>query len=256
MNRPALMGILNVTPDSFSGDGVMGGDAVRQAERLMLDGADILDIGAESTRPNAVPISAEVEWARLAPVLEGILARDWRQRLRLSLDTRHAQTAARALSLGVEIINDVSGLSDPEMLEILEEHQCDVVVMHSLSVPADPMLVLPEDTDVLGVILQWKEAITRKAENHNIARERLIYDPGLGFGKTAAQSLLLARSLSTLKKAGGRWLIGHSRKSFLSQLGEDRNALTLQLSHALAEQGADYLRVHDVAAHTAMFDQK
>ncbi len=257
MKRPALMGIVNVTPDSFSCDGRFADEAVAHAQQLADDGADILDLGAESTRPGATPLNAEEEWARLGPVLKGILAHSWRTNIRLSIDTRHAETAARALDLGVEIINDVSGLADAAMLEILEPHACDIVVMHALSVPANPALTLPPECDVVAEILQWKKESTERAAAHNIAPERLIYDPGIGFGKSVAQSQALIARAGELKHSGGRWLIGHSRKSFLGLSKEAsieaRDEATARLSLELAEAGVDYLRVHNIALHVAKF---
>jgi dihydropteroate synthase len=199
MNRPAIMGILNVTTDSFSGDGRLAADAVKHAEKLVDCGADIIDIGAESTRPGAAPISAEEEWARLSPVLTGIIAYPWRARVRLSIDTRHATTASHALALGVDIINDVSGLIADGMAETLEEHECDIVLMHALGMPANPALTLPPKCDVVREILKWKAKVTERAVAHGIATHRLIYDPGIGFGKTAEQSLAL------IERAAG-WL--------------------------------------------------
>ena len=165
------------------------------------------------------PLAADEEWQRLGPVLEGIVRQNWRERVRLSVDTRQSQTAARALALGVDIINDVGGLSDFMMAEILEGYGCDIVVMHALSIPADPAITLPPDCDVVAEILAWKARITSHAEAHGIAKERLIYDVGIGFGKTAEQSLTLVNSADKLVKSGGRWLFGHSRKSFL-KLGD------------------------------------
>lgn len=259
MNRPALMGIVNVTPDSFSGDGKLADDAVRHAEALLDAGADILDIGAESTRPGATALTAEMEWTRLEPVLTKIIGHHWRSRVRLSVDTRHAVTAARALALGVDIINDVSGMQDPEMAKALAEHSCDVVVMHALSVPAESHNVLPPDCDVVAEILRWKKRITEFAKAHGIAPERLIYDPGIGFGKSAEQSLRLIEQAAELKQSGGRWLVGHSRKSFLKLVTEkaagDRDGPTLEYSRQLAQAGIDYLRVHDVQGHADMFER-
>ncbi len=256
MNRPALMGIVNVTPDSFSGDGKLAGDAVLHAERLLNEGADILDLGGESTRPGATVLSAEEEWARLEPVLSGIIDQPWRMRVRLSVDTRHAETAERALGMGIDIINDVGGLREVAMLETLEAHNCDIVVMHALSIPADPSQVLPPDCDVVAEILRWKkEAITR-AGDHGIAPERLIFDPGIGFGKSAVQSRALVEGAAQLRASGGRWLVGHSRKSFLGlkEAGNDaKDAATLEISLKLAEAGVDYLRVHNIALHAKRF---
>lgn len=259
MNRPAIMGILNLTPDSFSGDGVEAGDALKRGRELLADGADIIDLGAESTRPGAMPLLPEAEWARLEPVLYAINEQPWRQSVRLSVDTRHAVTASRALDVGVDFINDVSGFTDASMAEVLEEHECDIVVMHALSVPVDPARTLPETCDVVAEILAWKAQITARAQQHGVATHRLIYDPGIGFGKTAEQSLALIQRAAELKASGGRWLFGHSRKSFMKRMTdappEARDALTRQFSLDLAKAGIDYLRVHDVAGHANMFDE-
>lgn len=259
MNRPTLMGILNVTPDSFSGGGQMGADAIAAAKALAQDGADIIDIGAESTRPGALPITPEEEWVRLAPVLEGIANAPWRAGVRLSVDTRHAPTAARALELGVEIINDVGGLRDAAMVELLGEHDGDIVVMHALSLPVDPALTLPPQADAVAEIMGWKSRVVAQALAFGIAPERLIYDPGIGFGKTPAQSLDLMLRADALVASGGRWLFGHSRKSFLTLFTDapaaERDALTRAFSAQLAQQKIPYLRVHDIAGHRAMFEQ-
>ncbi len=259
MKRPTLVGILNVTPDSFSGDGLMATHAVAYAEQLVLAGADILDIGAESTRPHATALTADAEWARLAPVLEAMIHCAWRDSVRLSVDTRHPQTASRALALGVDIINDVGGLSDHRMAEIVEEHACDVVVMHALTIPANPSKTLPDDADVVRVVLEWKLNITNHAIARGISPERLIFDPGIGFGKTAKQSLTLVNEARSLTQSGGRWLFGHSQKSFLSLFSDaksaERDDLTLACSSQLAASGVDYLRVHQVARHVALFEK-
>ena len=259
MKRPALFGILNVTPDSFSGDGKLAEEAITQARKLAEAGADIIDIGAESTRPHAVLLTPDEEWLRLEPVLSAITEHRWRAEVRLSIDTRHAQTARRALDMGVDIINDVGGLNDEAMLEILAEHNCDVVVMHALSVPADPQQVLPETSDVVAEILKWKAAVTERALAQDIAAERLIYDPGIGFGKTSQQSLALICGASQLKSSGGRWLYGHSRKSFLKLFTDaeasGRDTLTLAFSAQLAHAGVDYLRVHAVEEHASLLDR-
>ncbi len=259
MKRPQLVGIVNVTPDSFSGDGVSANEAIAHAKQHMIDGADIIDIGAESTRPNATPMTADHEWERLLPVLSGIMTVDWRDRVRLSIDTRHAQTAARALAMGVDIINDVGGLTDAAMCKVIAAHACAVIVMHSLTIPADRAITLPEDCDVIAELLIWKARITAHASTHGIVAERLIYDVGIGFGKTAPQSLALIVAADRFQHSGGRWLFGHSRKSFMKLFGVDeaaaRDDLTLAFSAQLAAAGIDYLRVHNVARHTSMFEQ-
>lgn len=239
-----IMGILNITPDSFSdGGAVTVKDVITKFKQLVRDGADIIDIGAESTRPGATPLNADEEWQRLEAPLKAICQHPLRQQVLLSIDTRHAQTAKHAIDLGVDWINDVSGLSDPAMVEVLRDALCDVVVMHSLTVPADKNVTLAADANPIAEVLKWKAGMECKG----IAPERLIFDPGIGFGKTAEQSLALIEHAEELVKNGGRWLIGHSRKSFIK--GGDRDVATLAYSRELVAQAVDYLRVHDVAGH-------
>ena len=249
-HRPKLVGILNVTPDSFSDGGAFLAPAQAQAqlEHLLAAGADMVDLGAESTRPGAAALDATEEWARLAPVL-GALPPG----ARISLDTRHAETAARGLDAGVDIINDQGGLRDPAMRRLLAQAQCPVVVMHALSLPARSQEHSPENVDVVEEIIRWKAEVTAHAEQCGIAPERLIYDPGIGFGKTKHQSLSLLRRADALVASGGQWLYGHSRKSFLTLFtnapAAERDRLTLAFSQLLARCGVQYLRVHNVAAH-------
>jgi dihydropteroate synthase len=259
MKRPALVGILNVTPDSFSDGGMLGHKAFLHAQALAEAGADILDIGAESTRPGALPIAPDDEWARLEPVLASIHAQRWRQTVRLSIDTRHPETALRAIAhFGVDIINDVSGAADSAMLHALREHHCEIVLMHALSIPANPEMTLPADTDPIAAILAWKEAVLKRTDMHGVHAERIIFDPGIGFGKTKLQSLMLSLRAAELVASGGRWLFGHSRKSFLTLFTDAeaarRDDLTLAFSAQLAHAGVDYLRVHDVASHRRLLD--
>lgn len=251
MSRPKLVGIVNLTPDSFSGDGRSGGDAINHAMSLVESGADLLDIGAESTRPGATPLTAEEEWARLSPFLE-----NYRGKAKLSIDTYHPANAAK---LSAHIINDVSGLRDPEMLKVAAGQKNDIIVMHSLTVPADKAVVWPNDVNPVAEILKWKSEVIDCACAVRIKPERLIFDPGLGFGKTPEQSLALALAARDLVASGGRWLIGHSRKSFLSLFSDapasDRDALTLMFSTLLANAGIHYLRVHNVEAHRKLFER-
>ena len=256
-----LMGIMNLTPDSFSdGAKVFGQSALAHFQQLVEAGAEIVDIGAESTRPGATPLSAEEEWSRLAAPLQTIIHHKLRGGVKLSLDTRHATTAARALALGVDIVNDVSGLSELEMQRLLAKSDCDIVVMHALSIPADPAVTLPSDADPVAVILAWKREREMALKASGISPERLIFDPGIGFGKDAAQSLALLGRASELLDEGGRWLIGHSRKSFLKTAGAPehpaaRDAATLLFSRDLMQIPVDILRVHDVAGHRQLREE-
>lgn len=240
-----LVGIINVTPDSFSDGGNYSAPetAIAAIFQLEKNGADVVDIGAESTRPGATPISADEEWARLSPVLEGLDG----LRIPISVDTRHAETAEKALAAGARWINDVSGFENPNMVDAVKNADCALVVMHSLSVPADKDIVLPADADVIKILIEWTERRFAALEKAGIARERLIFDPGIGFGKTPAQSFAILEHTHRFDALGVPLLIGHSRKSFLGDV--NRDAVTLEWSKKLAARGVDYLRVHDVKAH-------
>lgn len=249
---PLWMGIVNLTPDSFS-------DSVRGVidHDLSPGGPQILDLGAESTRPGAAPLSAAQEWERLSPVMEGVLAglegqvfRPW-----ISVDTYHPETAARALEKGADIINDVSGLARPEMVEVLKESRCQYVLMHSLTVPADPRVSMPGD-DPTGELRAWAEDKLEVLSRAGIALERVIFDPGIGFGKTAAQSWEILDRIRAFHDLPVRLLAGHSRKSFFKQLAgvpaHERDAETLGLSLKLAGR-VDILRVHNTRLHVRAF---
>lgn len=248
--KTRLVGILNLTPDSFSDGGAYASpDAMRaQAEAMIAAGASVIDVGAESTRPGAAPVSAAEEWRRLEPFMEEVLPH-LRDRAVLSIDTRHAQTAQQALEYGVQWINDVTGFADPYMVRTVADSDAVLVLMHSLGVPANPQNTLSEGTDSVAVLLEFARARMQVLENAGIARERLIFDPGLGFGKTADQSLELVRRMRELRVLGVPLLAGHSRKSFLRLLGEDRDVATFAVSRMLKDAGVEYLRVHDVSGH-------
>ncbi len=256
MKKPKLMGVLNLTPDSFSDGGAFAhvDRAMAQFNQLLTDGADIIDIGAESTRPGATSLTHEQEWARLEPVLTQLPAT-----ARISIDTYHPQTVVKALGLGVAMINDVGGLRDAEMRAVLSDSDCDIVVMHALTIPADKAVLWPKDTDVVAEIMTWKRKIADLAVTSGIDPQRLIFDPGIGFGKTAEQSLALLLHAAEIVGQSGRWLYGHSRKSFLTLFSDapasERDALTLAFSVQLASAGADYLRVHAVREHRALLER-
>ncbi len=252
-----LAGIVNVTPDSFSDGGmfVTPQDAVDRVETLFTQGASVVDIGAESTRPNATLLEHEEEWLRLEPVLTALHRQIPHRMDRISVDTRHYQTALHALNLSVGWINDVTGFSDPRMIEAVRHSRCTLVVMHSLGVPANPQVTLPADHDVVQTVLGWMRAKHTQLEAAGIASSRMMFDPGIGFGKTSAQSLEIVRRAAEFKAIGTRVLFGHSRKSFLKSFASgdpaDRDVLTAITSLYLAAQGVDYVRVHNVEANQA-----
>jgi len=249
--RTQIVGIVNVTPDSFS-DGYTPEAAIAHARKLMEQGVDMLDIGAESTRPGAVEVSPEAEWQRLEPVLKALVGT-----VRLSVDTRHASTAAQALALGVDCINDVSAASNEGLINaVAEEGFCDYVLMHSLSVPADKNKVLPPEADAVSEVMEFAKKKIAWLEKKGIARARIIFDVGVGFGKTPQQSLELINRIAEFRVLGVPLYVGHSRKSFLSLFtdapAKERDELTLKFSRQLAAAGVAYLRVHNVELHRGL----
>jgi dihydropteroate synthase len=249
--RPLLMGIVNVTPDSFSDGGKFfdHGDAVAHALKLLDEGADILDIGGESTRPYATPISVSEELSRVLPVLDEV------HRLRpdaiLSIDTSKSDVASVAVTKGgAEIINDVTGLAgDHEMLVVAR--QTAVCVMHMRGTPQS-MQDDPKYTDVVGEIHEYLRERHDALIDAGIDRQRICLDPGIGFGKTNQHNITLMASAWRFHDLGCPILIGHSRKAFIGKLigdnDADRTAGTIGGALALAHQGVQIIRVHDVAA--------
>ncbi len=245
ITKPKLVGIINVTPDSFSdgGENILPQAAIANIKRLIAEGADIIDIGAESTRPNATAISQEEEWRRIEPVFAGL----GKISVPISIDTRYAGTAKKALLLGASWINDVSGFANPEIIEAVRNSNCKLVVMHSLSVPADKNIILPLGYDPVQLLLDWAKERFAELGRAGISRDRIIFDPGIGFGKSAEQSLVIIKNVARFKELGVSILIGHSRKSFMGkETGDDA---TIEISQFLAENSVDYLRVHNVRRH-------
>jgi dihydropteroate synthase len=245
-----IMGILNLTPDSFS-DGAAYADfaaAIAAAHQMIADGAAIIDIGAESTRPGAFPVPPEVEQARLLPIVTPLAAAG----LTLSIDTRNAATMAACLDAGAAIINDVSALRwDPAAAPLLAARDCPVILMHMRGTP-QTMQSLASYTDVLAEIAAELGQARAAAEAAGIARSRILLDPGLGFAKTAAHSLQLLARLNELTSLGAPLVVGASRKRFIGDLTgipnpADRLAGSLAAALHAAANGAAILRVHDVA---------
>jgi 2-amino-4-hydroxy-6-hydroxymethyldihydropteridine diphosphokinase/dihydropteroate synthase len=258
---PLWMGIVNLTPDSFSDGGQLPDDASVDAHvaSLLAAGAEYVDLGAESTRPGAAPLAAGEEWARLEPALVRLLERHGHRALRprFSIDTYHPETARRALALGVDVINDVGGLTDPAMVELAAAGTADWVAMHNLGLPADKTRVLPVDQDPTAAVERWLDARLREWQRAGLDLDRIVFDPGVGFGKNALQSLKILRNVRSFHRYGLRLLVGHSRKSFMHHVASaergDRDLFTVGASLRLCEQGVDILRVHDVAAHAAAY---
>ncbi len=247
--RPIVMGVLNATPDSFYDGGRWGGleALVARGEKMVSDGADWLDIGGESTRPGAPAVDAEEEWRRVGPLLEALAGL-----APLSIDTTKAEVARRSIGAGATILNDVRGLDDPELAAVSGDFWA-TVVMHSRGTP-ETMGGLTEYGDLVADVRD--QLLERAARARS---ERVILDPGIGFAKTAAQSLALLGGTRALADTGLPVLIGASRKSFIGRtLGleraEDRLSGSLAAAAAAYHGGAVAFRVHDVAEHRQLLD--
>jgi dihydropteroate synthase len=244
-----IMGILNITPDSFSdGGSLMGEKAVTWQIREMLDaGVDILDVGGESTRPFAEAVSDQVEMARVIPVIERI-----RQMtdLPISIDTTKAVVAEKALASGATIVNDISALRhDPDMLRVVKGYDGPLIIMHMQGTPGT-MQVEPHYDDIVAEITDFFRERIDWLTAGGIDKDRIVIDPGIGFGKTVEHNLIILNNISRFKEIGCPVLVGHSRKSFIGKLldleVDQRDCATAMLSFHCAMAGADIVRVHDV----------
>lgn len=244
-----IMGILNVTPDSFSDGGRWTSEAGLDAriDQLLTEGADIIDVGGESTRPFADPVGVEEELARVLPAIRAIRARST---IPISIDTTKAMVAREALAAGATMVNDVSALRhDPEMIEVIRSVDVPVIIMHMQGSPGDMQVaprygeVVPEITSFLTGRIEW-------LASRGIGLDRIIVDPGIGFGKTLEHNLSILRNIRAFKQLGCPVLIGHSRKAFLGQLLDvppaERDWPTAMVSAYCVQRGANILRVHDV----------
>jgi dihydropteroate synthase len=248
-DRPKTMGVVNVTPDSFSDGGrfLAPADALAHAESLVAEGADVVDVGAESTRPGAAEVSADAEWKRLDPVLTGLHAR---LRVPISVDTRHPEVARRAVDAGADWVNDVTGLRDPEMRRVVARSGAAVVVMHMRGEPA----TMQSDTgysDVRDEVFGALANATEAAIADGVDPSRVLVDPGLGFGKTGAQSFELLEHVGEFRSLGFPVVVGASRKSFLGTATGgadacDRLEASVAAAVVAAVRGAELVRAHDV----------
>lgn len=249
LDRPRLMAILNVTPDSFSDGGLFAAPdaALAQARAMEAAGADLIDLGGESTRPGAAEVPAAEEIARTAPVIAAIRAGS---RIPVSIDTRKAAVARAALAAGADMVNDVAALTfDPAMPALVAESGAPVVLMHHQGTP-ETMQDDPRYDDVLLDVYDWLAARVAAAEAAGIARDRIVVDPGIGFGKTLQHNVKLLRGLALYHGLGCALLVGASRKRFIGALtgagaARDRMAGSVAVALHAAAQGAHILRVHD-----------
>jgi dihydropteroate synthase len=244
-----LMGVVNVTPDSFSDGGLYLDPeaAIEHGRELAAAGAEILDVGGESTRPGAEPVGEEEELRRVVPVIRGLADAE----SQISVDTSKATVAAAALDAGAEIVNDVTALrGDPEMATLCAERGATVVLMHMLGEPRT-MQDDPRYEDVVADVKAFLAERLEAAVAAGIAEERVWLDPGIGFGKTGAHNMELLRRLGELRELGRPLVVGTSRKSFIGRVdgspADQRLGGTIASSVLAAAEGADVLRVHDVA---------
>jgi len=250
------MGILNVTPDSFY-DGGRYADidkAVEHAVRMAGEGADIIDVGGESTRPGSKPVGAAEEIDRVCPVIERIAGETG---VPVSIDTTKSAVAAEAVKCGASIINDISGLTfDPGIIRVAAENQTGLVVSHIRGIPEN----MQKNTSYMNLmqdILDFLKLSSENAVQNGVKRDKIIIDPGIGFGKSLEQNYIILNNISLLRETGYPVLIGLSRKSLIGRLysaDEDRLPATIALNAAAVLRGADIVRVHDVKAHRLALD--
>lgn len=254
---PQIMGILNLTTDSFSDGGkwLNSNDALQHAMKMLEEGAQIIDIGAESTRPGSMPISAELEWSRIEPVLNSLS----RQNIhcKVSVDTQKSYVAERSIAAGATMINDISALEyDPEMLQVLKQHQdVELVIMHKQGNP-ETMQINPQYDDVVTDVKDYLISRLEYLEQHGINRDRIYLDPGIGFGKTLDHNLEILANLDLYQ--GYKLLLGASRKSFIDKIqpADPQSRLGGSLAAAMYAilAKAAIIRVHDVREHRQFFD--
>ena len=253
----SVMAIVNITPDSFSdgGSAYLPDQALARIDQALADGADLLDIGGESTRPGATPVTLEEEWARVGPVLAAV--RDKHPLTPVSIDTYKPEIARRAIELGVAVVNDITGLNPAGgMPEELAQSTVATVLMHMQGSPAT-MQEQPRYDDVVGELFAFFEGRISRAEQAGIDRSRIAIDPGIGFGKTLAHNLDILRNLHRFTEFGCAVLIGTSRKRMIGELTgrpiDQRAAGSVASALFAAQRGANVARVHDVAATVDAF---
>ncbi|MEK6734894.1 MAG: dihydropteroate synthase [Pseudomonadota bacterium] len=253
MKKSKLVGILNITPDSFSDGGKFntGVFAAKQLEQIIGAGPDIIDIGAISTRPNACVPSSQEEIFRFKTVLPEITPILKQTNIKISIDSFHSETVAYLLDkINIDWINDQKSGADKKMISLAIENNLNYMIMHHLTIPADPKIFINQEEDVIEIVKNWLMEKAKILLEFGMKKNQIILDPGIGFGKTAEQSWKLIREAESFLNTGFQILYGHSRKSFLNTVTNkpfiDRDFETSVISSFLSSKGIDYLRVHDV----------
>ncbi len=255
-----IVGILNITPDSFSDGGkfLTYENALKHLQEMLENGADVIDVGAESTRPGAVKISDEEEWNRLKNILPKIVAevKKFNPKIQISIDSYHFETLKKAWELGVDIINDVSGLADERVVDFIAKNNITTILMHADKIERPHSLIVNPYIDINKEIINWAQNKVADLEKKGVKKSQLIFDPGIGFGKDADQSLKILKGLEAFAVLGLPLYIGHSKKSFLERVrcGLDRGEKTLLVSRYLMAKRVDFIRVHDVKRHAELVE--
>jgi dihydropteroate synthase len=251
-SRTLIMGIINVTPDSFSSDGIWSESGIKTdianlAQRLVKEGADIIDIGGESSRPGANPVPLKEELIRVIPAIKAIAKK---VRIPISVDTSKPEVARLALDNGAVIVNDISGLRNPQMARIVARNNAGVIIMHMKGTPRN-MQSNPTYASLMDEIIQYLKAAQERALDAGVKRENIVIDPGIGFGKSLKDNLSIINNLSELKVLGEPILVGTSRKSFIGKIlnsgPSDRVFGTVSTCILAAKNGAHIVRTHDVS---------
>ena len=254
-----IVGILNITPDSFSDGGRYNSvqAALDQVKRLIIEGVDMIDIGAESTRPSAVAISDAEEIARVKDILPQII--DYVKRhnaqnstnIETSIDSYHFETIKFAFELGIDVINDVSGLENEEIVDFIAKNNIKTVLMHSFQIESDPNIVINSGLGAAAKVYSWGARKISALQKRGVKKSQLIFDPGVGFGKDdPAQNINILKNIAIFHELGLPIYVGHSKKRFLSEIFkkiDDKSLKTAAISAFLAQNGVQYIRVHDVA---------
>ena len=254
VDTPALVGIVNITPDSFSDGGhyLSTENALAQINALISAGAEIIDLGGVSTAPKSKAISAADEWQRLGPILSELAnsKSQWIIPAKISIDTYQPSVAEKALAYCIDWINDQSGLTNPAMVDLVKNAKVDCTIMHHIHLPEQRDKHIPRHLNPVTVVHQWLAERLLSLEQQGLTRERLIIDPGIGFGKLADQSWRILQNIDAFADLGARILVGHSRKTFLSlQTGRpfaERDVETMVMALSLTKHPVHYLRVHNV----------
>ena len=249
--QSTIMAIVNITDNSFCGDGTLDRDAIKaKIQHLLQQRVAFIDIGAESTNPYAKPITWQEEVARLltADVFD-FVKNNHTNGVKFSIDTYHPETAEIAVKNGFNVINDVNGFKDEKMWEVMQKYpNIEAVIMHSLQPNGNKATTIDPNADIIFILAEWVKHIENLASQHNIVKDRIIIDYGIGFGKTAEQDLFIINNVEKIDNRGFRILIGHSNKSFMRLLGtnalEDRKLMTTKISNQLTIKGVDILRLH------------